>query len=250
VSALAGEGRTAVEDPVQHLPLVRSRAERFRGRWSGLDLEDLVQEGTLALLDACRLFRPELGFRFSTYAVRAIDSRLQRAIDRQGHTVRVPTHVRIRSRRIALARERLGPEATVEQLAEATTLTPAQVRQALLVASRKTIQLDGFAREDEEDRGSLAEVLAPELGPGPVTLAERRDLAGKLRAAFEWLQPRERRVLEAFYLEEWTAGQIASELCVSVQRVRQIKAQALEKARWALERPHDEELSRPSLTGT
>lgn len=67
----------------QFLPLVRSRANAFRG--GGLEMEDLMQEGLLALLYARRAFREQRGTQFSTFAYVCITNRLRSAVSRAGH---------------------------------------------------------------------------------------------------------------------------------------------------------------------
>ena len=71
-----------------NLRLVISVAKHFVGR--GLEMADLVQEGNIGLLRAIEHFDPELGNRFSTYAVWWIRQSISRAIDDRGQTIRVP----------------------------------------------------------------------------------------------------------------------------------------------------------------
>ena len=68
----AHEGDTGAEEELLRLNtgLVRSIAQRFCGR--GVDLEDLIQIGTIGLLKAIRSFDPDRGFAFSTYSVNSI----------------------------------------------------------------------------------------------------------------------------------------------------------------------------------
>ena len=62
--------------------LIRSIAIRFRGR--GIELEDLIQIGTLGLIKASRSFDPERGFAFSTYAVPLIMGEIKRSLRDDG----------------------------------------------------------------------------------------------------------------------------------------------------------------------
>ena len=65
--ARAGDGKARQQLALRHLPLVREIAGRFRR--GGIDLEELVQSGTVGLLQALQGFDPDRGYRFSTYAV-------------------------------------------------------------------------------------------------------------------------------------------------------------------------------------
>ena len=64
------------------LPLVRSRANAFRQ--SGIETEDLIQEGLIGLLYAVRAFRQECGASFETFAYVCITNRLRSAVVRLG----------------------------------------------------------------------------------------------------------------------------------------------------------------------
>ena len=74
----------------RNLKLVISLAGRYRGR--GLDVADLVEEGNLGLMRAVDKYDPEVGYRFSTFAVWWIRQAVERALMNQVKTVRTPIH--------------------------------------------------------------------------------------------------------------------------------------------------------------
>jgi len=74
-----------------NLRLVISIATKFR--WSGLDREDLLQEGAFGLSRAVERYDPERGFRFSTYATFWIRQAVLRACAEQSRVIRLPAHV-------------------------------------------------------------------------------------------------------------------------------------------------------------
>jgi RNA polymerase primary sigma factor len=107
----------AAIDPLDHQGLVVSIADRYRGR--GLDFEDLVQEGNLGLIHACRAFRPGDGLRFSTLATKAIRRAIWRALMGVTWPIRLPEEVYIMAMRVRsgqVCRDRLasGPRAELE----------------------------------------------------------------------------------------------------------------------------------------
>ena len=71
--------------------LVRSRASYFfRSHGNDLDLEDLVQSGMLGMIRAAEKFDLSLGYKFTTYAYKWIDKAIRKAINKEGHTIRIP----------------------------------------------------------------------------------------------------------------------------------------------------------------
>ena len=87
----AGDEEARNEMVAANLRLVVHWARRYQDR--GVDMADLVQEGTFGLLRAVEKFDWERGFRFSTYATWWIRQALQRAVQQHGRTIRIPLEV-------------------------------------------------------------------------------------------------------------------------------------------------------------
>ena len=87
----AGDEDARREMAAANLRLVIHWARRYQDR--GVDLPDLIQEGTFGLMRAVDKFDWERGFRFSTYATWWIRQALQRAVQQHGRTIRLPMEV-------------------------------------------------------------------------------------------------------------------------------------------------------------
>jgi len=96
VSGRAQEARRNAELAKQvliehNLRLVRSIARKQADR--GVLLDDLIQEGTIGLMEAIDKYDPEFGFRLSTYAFQTIQQKIKRCIQDQGKDLRIPNSI-------------------------------------------------------------------------------------------------------------------------------------------------------------
>src|SRR5271156_7070014 len=124
----AGDDAARREMVAANLRLVVHWARRYQDR--GVDLADLVQEGTFGLMRAVDKFDWERGFRFSTYATWWIRQALQRAVQQHGRTIRIPLEVGEQIHRLELTKSELastlGRSPTTAELDDATGMTAAE----------------------------------------------------------------------------------------------------------------------------
>lgn len=227
-AARRGDRRSRECLVADQLPVVRSIAFRYRNL--GLPIEDLVQEGSLGLLEAIADYAPDRGADFESYARFRIRRAIRNALTEKSRLIRLPKQIVERRRSIERAeaglRSASGHTPTPAELAAATGLSPTAVI-AMRAVETAPISLD---QPVLDDGSTLEAFVADASARDPEAEAVEQERTREIDHALAALPPRQRDIVSRHFGFGCDAEQItdvAAFLHVSQQRARAIERDAL-----------------------
>ena len=217
-----------------NLRFVVHYAKRYRGL--GMSYMDLIHEGTLGLMEAAKRFDPERNVKFISYAVWWVRQAIFHALSEHARVFRLPQKLSGQVSKLSQARERLKSELerppTIAELAERTSLPPAEVEQLLLAAGDDV----SLSTAVGDDGGlELGDTLEQDTVPSVEVEMIRSSFERRIQGMVSGLDEKEREVIRMRFgldgEEPKTLQEIGEAMGLSRERIRQIESRAKEKLR-------------------
>lgn len=216
-AAQNGNGQAEATLVQQNLPLVSAMAKRFLSR--GVDRDDLIQLGSIGLVQAIRRFDASYGVSFSTYAVPLIVGEIKRFLRDDG-----PIHVTRSLKELSYAAEKAqadDPRISIEELAKRLSVSPADLAMA---HGCRTVPLSLDAEREDEGNPLINQLCSNDL----ISPLHDRILIEEL---LSHLSEREQTIVSLRYFQERTQTEIGACLGLSQVQISRLEKKILLKLR-------------------
>jgi RNA polymerase sigma-B factor len=213
---------------IMHQNLVRFLAGKFANR--GEALEDLVQVGSIGLINAVDRFDPDRGTKFSTYATPTIVGEIRRHFRDKAWSLKVPRR---------LQELNLAANKAAERLSQSLGHPPSIQEIAKEVGASEEETLEAIELGNAYDTVSLDSKMSSGGESAPLTLAEfvgdldgaltNMETYGDLKHAMDSLEPRERAIIYYRFFKDMSQTEVARRLNISQMHVSRLQQKALKR---------------------
>ncbi|MDG7056036.1 MAG: RNA polymerase factor sigma-32 [Wolbachia endosymbiont of Meromenopon meropis] len=227
-----------------HLNLVVKIAIKFKNY--GLVLMDLVMEGNMGLMHAVKKFNPDLGFRFSTYAVWWIEASIKDFILKSWSFVRIGTTQaqrklffslrRIKKRILQCTNRDVLSNEEIKAISSELSVSEGDVVQMSYRLACKDQSLNKCIRMNDDSKKELQDMIPCDLLSQETTYQKCEEVELKekiLNNALMKLDERSRYIFISRYLSEnvQTLDELSKKYGVSRERIRQLAEQAMSRVK-------------------
>jgi len=242
VSMLARAGDVAARERMinSNLRLVVSIAHRIPN--NEMCLMDRISEGNIGLMKAVAKFDPETGNRFSTYATWWIRQAIQRGIQNQSRTIRLPVHFGEKAAKIsgiaAQLSQEFGRQATFEEIADASGLDVDKI--TVLLSDTTAVSRIDDPIGGGDDGATLGSSIEDETTVTPDMAAAAAGDIGVVREGLAMLDDDERTAITLLYGLIDDVPLPMTKVCLSMGVSREVADRlaksAMRKLRWEVTR--------------
>ncbi len=208
-------------------------------RHFGLPEMDLIQEGSIGLMKAIQRFDPERGFRLMTYASWWVRAAIHDYILKSWSIVKMGTNKMQRKVFAGLKKAKHAIAAIEGRLDEGVANEYGLSGQEFQHIASSFLQRDVSLDSEFDDGGNMLMALpSPELPPEELVSQQdwKQHQHNLLEGALQQLSDRDRLIIRRRHLTEEpeTLKDLAEELGISIERVRQLEARAMKKMKGIL----------------
>jgi RNA polymerase sigma-B factor len=213
-----------------HMNLVRFLARKFANR--GEPVDDLIQVGTIGLINAIDRFDPDRAIRFATYATPTIVGEIKRYFRDRGWAIKVPRRLQevnlAAGKAVDTLTQNLERAPTVQEVADKIGSTEEETLEAMELGHMyELVSLDGELGSDEDEtRTALADYVGREDEH-----LEEVQTQSRFQDALSRLPPRERVIVTMRFFDGLPQTEVARRLGISQMHVSRLQHKALERLR-------------------
>lgn len=218
-----------------NLKFVVKIATRYQNR--GLSLSELISEGNIGLIKAIEKFDPSKDIKLISYAIWWIKQRIMLAVSEKSSLIRVPMGKVSSASKIKATSDRYfaqtGEKPSSEELSEKTNITEKSIDQ-LKGQIIETVSLDEIFQTGDYNEYSSHDLIEARDSSDPQSLYYSELMTQRIENAISNLDSREADIIRTYFglnesMESKNFAQIAEEMGLSRERVRQIQKEALKK---------------------